>query len=436
MRLRGVTLRTGAMAAALVLAASCGGGGGGGAGGGSVPGVTSDTVTIGSHQPLTGPAAPGYSEIAPAANAMFQYINDSGGINGRKIKYVYKDDGYNPTRTVDVVQELVLKDNVFALFNGLGTPTHEKVLSFLDQRRVPDLFVASGSRAWNQPDKYPNTFGWQPDYTVEGKILGKYITEKFPNAKIGYMLQNDDFGTDGAAGLDMYVKADNVVSRQTYETNNTNIGPQVAALKEKGAQVVVCECIPAFTALTILASLKLNYHPQFVVSNVGSDPTTLSGLLDSFAKQGGATVTGNQLIQGIITDAYLPPGGDTSNPWIQLFRKVHDKYVPDLPFDGNVEYGMAAAYTFAQVLKAAGKNPTRASLLSAVEKGGYTGPGLVPFRYSNSVHAGYNGTQIGVIKGDTVALQGVPQVTDDAGGAITDYTTAQPDVSADGIVKP
>jgi ABC-type branched-subunit amino acid transport system substrate-binding protein len=435
MRRRGHTVRVGAAAAAVtVLAAACGGGGGGG--GGSTPGVTSDTVTIGSHQPLTGPAAPGYSEIAPAANAMFQYINDNGGINGRRIKYVYKDDTYNPTRTVDVVKELVLKDEVFALFNGLGTPTHEKVLTFLDQHRVPDLFVASGSRAWNQPDKYPNTFGWQPDYTVEGKILGQYLAKKFPDAKFGYLLQNDDFGKDGAAGLDLYIPPGSVVSRQTYETSNTNIGPQIAALKAKGATVVVCECIPAFTALAILASLKLDYHPQFAVSNVGSDPTTLAGLLESFAQKGGATVKGNQLIQGIITDAYLPPTGDTANPWIALFRKVHDKYIPDLPFDGNVEYGMAAAYTFAQALKAAGKNPTRQSLVDAVEKGGFTGPGLVPFRYSDSVHAGYNGTQVGTIKGDTVVLEGAPQVTDDAGGTITDYSNPQPDVSAGGIVKP
>lgn len=434
MRPTGRVLRATVSGSVLVLlAAACGGGGSGG-NGSSAPGVTKDTVTIGSHQPLTGPAAPGYSEIAPAANAMFKYINDNGGINGRKIKYIYKDDGYNPTKTVSVVQELVLKDKVFALFNGLGTPTHEKVLSFLNSHRVPDLFVASGSLAWNQPDKYPNTFGWQPDYTVEGKILGKYVAKRFLGNKVGYLLQNDDFGSDGAKGLDMFIPAKTVVSRQTYESTNSNIGPQIAALKAAGAQVVVCECIPAFTALAILGSLKIGYHPKLVVSNVGSDPTTLSGLLESFAKQGGSTVSGNQLIQGIVTDGYLPAPGDTSDPWIKLFRKVHDKYVPDLPFDGNVEYGMASAYTFAQALKAAGKNPTRSSLVAAVEKGGFTGPGLVPFRFSKTDHSGYTGTQVGTISGNTIIPLQVPQVTDDGSGPLKDYTTKPPAPGANGIL--
>ncbi|HEX5496928.1 MAG TPA: ABC transporter substrate-binding protein, partial [Mycobacteriales bacterium] len=394
------------------------------------------TITIGSHQPLTGPAAPGYSEIAPAANALFKYVNAAGGINGRKIKYIYKDDGYNPTQTVSVVKELVLKDKIFALFNGLGTPTHEKVLTFLDQHKVPDLFVASGSLAWNQPSKYENTFGWQTDYTVEGKILGSYVAKKFLGAKIGYLLQNDDFGSDGAKGLDMYIPAKSLVSRQTYESTNSNINPQIAALKAKGAQVIVCECIPAFTALAILDSLKIGFHPRFVVSNVGSDPTTLSGLLESFAKQGGSTVQGNQLIQGIVTDGYLPAAGDTSNSWIKLFSKIHDKYVPDLPFDGNVEYGMAAAYTFVQALKAAGKNPTRASLVAAVDKGGFSGPGLVPFRFSKTDHSGYMGTQVGVISGKTITPLQVPQTTDDAGGPLKDYTATQPEAGANGLLQP
>src|SRR5206468_127629 len=140
--------------AARALAASgCGPGrkgGGGGCTAAQTPGVTAGSVTIGSHQPLTGPAAPGYSEIAPAAKAMFSYINDNGGINGRKIKYIYKDDTYDPTRTVNVVKELVLQDKVFAIFNGLGTPTHAAVTDYLNAQKVPDLFVASGALQWDQ----------------------------------------------------------------------------------------------------------------------------------------------------------------------------------------------------------------------------------------------------------------------------------------------
>src|SRR5436309_2695662 len=263
-------------AALLALAvAACGNSGGGGGGGASAPGVTSKTIKIGSHQPLTGPAAPGYSEIAPAAAAFFQYLNAQGGINGRKIQYVYRDDGYNPTNTVNVVKQLVLQDKVFAIFNGLGTPTHTKVVDFLNASKVPDLFVASGCQCWDQPSQHPQTFGWQPDYVVEGKILGQYIKQHYAGKKVAYFFQNDDFGKDGVKGLDMYVPKADVVSRQTYQPGDTNVAPQISQIRRSGAQVVAAFTIPAYTALAELNAVKLGFKPQFVVSNVGSDPTTV-----------------------------------------------------------------------------------------------------------------------------------------------------------------
>src|SRR6266516_77449 len=140
----------------------------------SAPGITPTQILIGSHQPLTGPAAPGYSEIAPASAAYFAYVNAHGGVYGRKIVYKYLDDGYNPTTTATVMRQLVLQDNVYAVFNGLGTPTHLAAVSFLNAPKVPDVFVASGCDCWNQPTTYPETFGWQIDYIREGKILGQY----------------------------------------------------------------------------------------------------------------------------------------------------------------------------------------------------------------------------------------------------------------------
>ena len=398
----------------------------------NTPGVTATSITIGSHQPLTGPAAPSYSEIAPGAKAMFSYINDNGGIYGRKINYIYKDDGYDPTKTVTVVKSLVLQDKVFAIFNGLGTPTHSQVTDYLNSEKVPDLFVASGAQLWDQPKKHPYTFGWQTDYIIEGKILGQYIKQKYAGKKIGYMLQNDDFGSDGAKGLDMYIKS-SVVDRETYTPGKVDISAQITNLKAKGAQVVVCFCIPAYTALTILTGAKLGFGPQLVVSNVGSDPTTLAGLLEAFAKQGGATVKGSELINGIVTDAYATPVSETSNSWIQLFKKVHDKYIPKLPLDGNVFYGMAAAYTFAEALVKAGKNLTRSGIVKAVAGGLPAGPGLVPFRFSADSHAGYSGTQIGTIHNGGIVVTGTPEVTDDGSGPITPYTTAQSPAPANGI---
>jgi branched-chain amino acid transport system substrate-binding protein len=400
----------------------------------SAPGITATQILIGSHQPLTGPAAPGYSEIAPAANAYFQYVNAHGGIYGRKIKYTYLDDAYNPSTTTSVVHQLVLQDNVFAIFNGLGTPTHLAVVKYLNASKVPDVFVASGCDCWNNPSAYPYTFGWQIDYTREGKIIGNYVKQHFAGKKIGYFYQNDEFGQDGVKGLNYVIPQSQVVSRQTYVPTNVNIGPQVAALKAAGAQVVVAYSIPAFTALLKLTSLKLGYNPTLVVSSVGADPITLGGLLEAFAKQGGKTVNGNALTQGIITSGYLPSVGDTSNSWITLFKKIHDTYIPKLPFDGNVLYGEAVGYTFVQAMMKAGKNPTRADLVNAINGGLPQGPVVAPYAYSATDHSGITGSYIGVISNGVLVQQGPVYVTDATPtGAITAFTGAEQTAPASGM---
>jgi len=403
----------------------------------SAPGITPTTITIGSHQPLTGPAAPGYSEIAPASAAYFAYVNAHGGVYGRKIVYKYLDDGYNPTTTASVVRQLVLQDNVYAIFDGLGTPTHLAVESFLNAQKVPDVFVASGCDCWNQPSTDPETFGWQLDYIREGKILGQYIAKHFAGKKIAYFYQDDEFGMDGVKGLDYEIPSSMVVSRQSYVDTNVNIAPQVAALRASGAQVVVSFSIPAFTALLKLNSLKLGYSPTLVVSDVGADPITLSGLLESFAKQGGATVNGNQLTDGIITDGYLPTLGDTSNSWISLFSKIHTEYDPKAPFDGNVLFGEAVAYTFVQAMLKAGRNPTRADLVNAINAGLPQGPAVAPYAYSSTNHAGITGAYIGVINNGVLVQQGPDLTTDTtASGPITTLTATQQPAPASGIPSP
>jgi ABC-type branched-subunit amino acid transport system substrate-binding protein len=371
----------------------------------SAPGITPTTITIGSHQPLTGVAAPGYDEIAPASTAYFDYVNSHGGIYGRKIVYKYLNDQYNPTDTVSVVKQLVLQDNVYAIFDGLGTPTHLAVAPFLNSEKVPDVFVASGCECWNAPNTLPETFGWQLDYVREGKILGSYIKQHFAGKKIGYFYQDDEFGQDGVKGLDDEIPAADVVSKQSYDPTNINVGPQVAALKAAGAQVVVSFSVPAFTAL-----------------------------LEAYAKQGGATVSGNALTQGIITDGYAPSLGDTSNSWVTLFKKIHDTYIPKLPFDGNVLFGEAVAYTFVQAMLKAGRNPTRADLVSAIEKGLPQGPSVAPYAYSATDHAGSTGAYIGIINNGVIVQQGPVYVTDTtASGAVTPYTGTAPSAPANGL---
>jgi ABC-type branched-subunit amino acid transport system substrate-binding protein len=400
----------------------------------SAPGITATQILIGSHQPLTGVAAPGYSEIAPASNAYFQYVNAHGGIYGRKIKYTYLDDAYDPSKTTSVVHQLVLQDSVYAIFNGLGTPTHLAVVSYLNSSKVPDLFVASGCACWNNPSAYPYTFGYQTDYIREGKILGSYIKQHFAGKKIGYFYQNDEFGQDGVKGLNYEIPHSQVVSQQSYVPTNVNVGPQVAALKTAGAQVVVLFAVPAFVALFKLTSLKLSYSPTVAASNVGTDPSTLAGLLEAFAKQGGATVSGNALTQGIITDYYLPSVGNTGNSWITLFKKIHDTYIPKLPFDGNVLYGMAVAYAFVQAMMKAGKNPTRAALVNAINGGLPQGPAVAPFAYSATNHSGVTGVYIGTIQNGVLVQQGPVLVTDDTPtGAVTTFTGAEQTAPTSGM---
>jgi ABC-type branched-subunit amino acid transport system substrate-binding protein len=430
MRLRSYTIGVagvaGVIAFAIVLA---------GCGSSSEPGVSATSVTFGSHQPLTGPAAPGYSEIAPASQAFFNYLNAQGGINGRQIHLIYKDDEYNPAKTVNVVNQLVLQEKVFGIFEGLGTPTHTKVVGFLDSSKVPDMFVASGCPCWDNGTAQPYTFGWQPNYTIEGKILGQYIKQHFAGKRVGVFYQADDFGTGGLTGIRYELPASQIVSAQPYQPGGTNVAPQISAIKAAGAQVLVDFTVPIYTALGQLTSFTLGYKPQLVVSNVGIDPTTVGGLLKTFSKG----KAGTELIEGAITDGYLPSTADLSNPWIALFKKVHDQYDAGAPFDGNVEYGMANAYTLAQALQLAGKKLTRGDLVGAVNTSGskLTGPGLVPFRYSTSVHGGYAGAEMGQVRNGQIVLFGGPLLTEPtAGSAITPYTTAQPAPPASGVSVP
>ena len=403
----------------------------------SAPGITPTQITIGSHQPLTGPVAPGYSEIAPASNAYFAYVNAHGGVYGRKIVYKYLDDAYNPTTTASVVRQLVLQNQVFGIFNGLGTPTHLAAVSFLNAQKVPDVFVASGCECWNDTAKYPYTFGYQLDYVREGKILGQYVKQHFAGKKIAYFYQNDEFGLDGVKGLNYEIPSSMVVSKQSYVPTNVNIAPQVAALRASGAQVVLAFSVPAFTALLKLNSLKLGFSPTLVVSDVNNDVFTLDGLLEAYAKQGGATVKGSQLTDGIITDSYLPTLAETSNSWIALFKKVHDQYDAKEPWDGNAYYGEAVAYAFVQAMLKAGKNPTRASLTAAIQAGLPQGVANAPYAYSSSSHAGATGAYIGVIQNGVIVPQGPVLVTDTTStGAITTFSGTQPPAPASGIPSP
>jgi len=399
------------VAAGLLLASAtaCTDDSGGGSAGGSVPGVTETEVIVGTHHPLTGRAAAGYSKIHAATKAYFDYVNANGGVDGRKITYKVMDDGYNPANTQQVVRQLVLQDKVFAILNGLGTPTHTGVLDFLNTNRVPDLFVASGSRTWNQPEKYPNTFGFNPDYTIEGKIIANYIKTSLPGRKVCVFGQNDDFGADGLKGVQAVLGSDGIVRSETYDVTNTNVAPAIGAFKSAGCQVTVSFTVPAFTALAMGTAAQIGFRTQWIVSNVGSDYPTLAGLLKT---------EGTPLLEGMLSPGYLPSIFQTDNPWIVLFSRLNQQYNGNAPLDGNVIYGFAVGYLFVQALKAAGPDPTREGIVAAVEKGGFTGPSVAPLRFSANDHSGYGGLQMAQVKGGKQLPFGPLYTTDDGTGPV------------------
>lgn len=362
-------------------------------------GVTDDTIKIGGHFPLTGVAAPGYSEIPTGHQAYYDYVNANGGVNGREIEFVVKDDAYNPTNTSSVTNELVLQEEIFGMVGGLGTPTHGGVIDFLNDEEVPDLFVSSGSRQWGEtPDDYPYTFGWQPDYVIEGKVIGQYVAENMPNAKVGLFLQEDDLGADGEAGVRQFID-DQIVETVTYTPGNTDVAPQIAKLQAAGVDLVIGFNVPSYTALSQLVALKTGFSSKWIYSNVGSDPNLVGSLLANFSE--GAVDGGANMLDGVITTEYMPGADAPEDPWTQLWQKVWDEHGGEGELTNYRIYGMAEAYTLVQALQAAGEDLTRDGIVEAVEEVGaeFEGPGFGPFRYSADSHLGLSGLQVVELKG-------------------------------------
>jgi ABC-type branched-subunit amino acid transport system substrate-binding protein len=410
------------------------GGGGGSAAEveGDTTGITESTIKIGTHMPLTGPAAPGYSTIPQGYEAYFEHVNANGGICGRQLEIVVRDDGYNPTNTVQVTNQLVLQDEVFAMLGGLGTPTHTAVLDFLNENQVPDLFVSSGSVLWKEAGDNPYTFGWQSNYTTEGKIMGQYIAENFPDAKVGLFGQADDFGRDGFAGAKQYLE-DQIVAEQTYTPGNTDVAPQMTALQQAGADLVIGFNVPAYTALTQLTAQRLNYKPTWFYSNVGSNVALVGALLANFSK---GAVQGAGALEGIYSNTYIPTSDKTDDPWVQAFSKIWDASGPnEEPFSDYRMYGMSQAYTLVTAIANICDNLNREALVAVVEEKGadFELPLLAPMEYSEDSHRGVTGVKVLQIQGGKTVDKTPVLVTDDGDGEITESDFERADPPENGI---
>jgi branched-chain amino acid transport system substrate-binding protein len=320
-------------------------------------GATDTEIKIGNVEAYSGPAS-AYGVIGKTEDAYFKMINDAGGINGRKINFISYDDGYSPPKTVEQTRKLVESDEVLLIFNALGTPTQTAVQKYLNNKKIPQLFLATRASKWNDPKEFPWTMGFQPSYRVEARIFAKYILKNKPGAKVAVFYQNDDFGKDYVAGLkDVFGdKASSlIVAEESYETTEPSIDSHIVKLKGTGADVLVNISTPKFAAQAIKKMAELQWKPMHVMTDVSIS-------IGAVMKPAGFEAS-----EGILSAGYLKDASDpqwASDEGMKKFMAFIEKYMPGANIaDANLVYGYAASQTMVQVLKQAGDDLTRANVM-------------------------------------------------------------------------
>lgn len=318
-----------------------------------MPGVTEDTIKIGNISPYSGPAS-AYSTIAKTIDAYFDKVNAEGGINGRQVEFISYDDGYSPPKAVEQARKLVESDEVLLVFQSLGTPSNAAIRKYMNMKEVPQLFVATGATMFGDPQEYPWTMGWQPNYQSEGVIYGRWLTQEMPDAKIAVMYQNDDFGKDVLHGLRMGLgdKADEmIVAEASYEVAEPTVDSQVVKLKASGADVFINIATPKFAAQGIKKAHEIGWDATQIVANV-------SNSVGAVLKPAGLEAS-----TGLVSTAYLK---DMQDPqWAEDQTKLDweafmDEYYPDGDKSSSfTTYGYSVAQAMEHVLRQAGDDLTR-----------------------------------------------------------------------------
>jgi len=370
-------------------------------------GITSSSITVGGTFPLTGVASL-YKTIPAAEKAYFDYLNDTkGGVNGRKINFLIKDDAYSPAQTVPLAQQLVESDKVFAVLGSLGTAPGLSTWDYLNGKRVPQLFLATGDSYWGfchyskcpgQRIKHQYTIGWQPDYPGEAKQYGKYIAANYGSNKIGVLYQNDAFGKNYYNGLriGLGAKKSNIVDAETYDATQTTVTQQILTLKSKGAEVFVIFATPSQAITALVTATKVGWtRPATFLGNISANRLFMLS-----AAANGADLT------NVISSSYVKsPTVDANDAGIKLASSIIGTYAAALKpsfdrGDTNIVYGLGVAWTFAYALSHAGKNPTRATLVKAVENMNTTANPFLPkgFSIKTGKHDAFPIEQLQMIK--------------------------------------
>ena len=394
-------------------------------------GVSSTEIKLGMTLPMTGTASLGYNKIPGAAKAYFDYLNANGGINGRKVTLVVKDDRYVPTEAVAKTNELILKDKVMALLAPLGTANVKAVASSVNpgRRGIPVLFINTGFSGFADKKKYPTTYTVLPSYIMEAKIMGQYIKENFAGKKIGLLYQDDDFGTDALAGFK--TAGVNFAVRVPYASGSqsaTAAAGWITKFKAAEADVVILFGVSSATSAMLGTAAQLRYAPQWMLGSVGGDATTIR-----------ATGVPAAVLTNAIGFSPVPATTDMKDEYVKFFSDIYAKAVPGSPFDLNVLLGMNTAFMTAQALKAAGPSPTRKSLINAINTKGATfaNSALVPAGYSRTSQVGLTGYWVGKYSatGDLAPIGGsyVAYTTDSGSGAVVKSTYVRPAMPAKGL---
>ena len=320
------------------------------------PGITDTEILIGQTMPYSGPAS-SYGPIGRAELAYFGSINDQGGINGRKIRLISLDDGYSPPKTVELTRRLVEQDQVAFLFGQLGTPTNMAVRKYLNQKKVPQLFVATGATQFGDRETYPWTMGWQPTYQVEGRVYAKYVLAEKPNAKIAVLSQNDDSGRDFVKGFKdgLGQAASQIIAASTYEVSDATIDSQIVQLRDSGADVFFMTGVPKFIAMGVRKVYDLGWKPMFFITSTGSSVTS------------GINPAGPAKAVGVLSSAYLKDPSDPTwftDPGYVEWLAFMKKFLPEGDLaDVNNVYGYTVAQTGVALLKQCGNDLSRENIL-------------------------------------------------------------------------
>jgi len=335
-------------------------------------GASDTEIKIGNIMPYSGPAS-AYGVIGKTEESYFRKINAEGGINGRKINFVTYDDAYSPPKTVEQARKLVESDEVLLIFNSLGTPPNTAIQKYMNQKKVPQLFVATGATKWNDPKDFPWTMGWQPNYQSESIIYAKYILKNHPNAKIAVLYQNDDYGKDYLKGFKdgLGAKASMIVVEESYEVSEPTIDSHIVKMKATGADVFFNITTPKFAAQAIKKNAEIGWKPLHFLNNV-------SGSIGSVIKPAGF-----ENAQDIISSQYFKDPTDAqwkSDPAMIAWNEFLDKYYPEANrADASVMYGYIVAQGLVHVLKSCGDNLTRENIMKqAANIKDYEPAGLLP----------------------------------------------------------